>query len=96
MDILYALICAYVCQPEVEATTTHTATAAVAGPVVDSPAVAAAAVEAEMGEAVAVAAAGSTRVGEAGAARAPTASKCKQQSACRELFFLCKITRKNF
>jgi hypothetical protein len=49
----------------------------------------------EMGVAVAVAEAGSTRVGEAGAARAPTASKCKQQSACRELFFfLCKITRK--
>ncbi len=48
------------------------------GPVVDSPAVAA-----EMGEAVA----GSTRDGEAGAARAPTTSKCKQQSACREWFF---------
>ncbi len=58
-------------QPEVEATTTHTATAAVAGPVVDSPAVAAAA--AEKGEAVAEV--GSTRDGEAGAARAPTASK---------------------
>jgi hypothetical protein len=62
---------------------THTATAAVAGPVVDSLAVAAA----EKGEAVAVAEAGSTRDGEAGAARAPTASKWKHQSACCESFF---------
>jgi hypothetical protein len=75
--------------PEVEATITHTATAAVVGAEVDSPAVAAV-----KEEAAAVVEAGSTRDGEAGAARAPRASERKQQSACFESFFSCKITRK--
>jgi hypothetical protein len=69
---------------------THTATAAMVGAEVDSPAVAAAVKE----EAAAMVEAGSTRDGEAGAARAPRASERKQQSACFESFFSCKITRK--
>jgi hypothetical protein len=72
-------------QPEAGATTTRTATVAVAGLVEDSPVAAVAAVAAEMGEAVAVAAAGSTRVGEAGAARAP--KQHLSASSSRELFF---------
>ncbi len=58
----------------------------------DSPAVVAAAAVKE--EAAAVVEAGSTRDGEAGAARAPRAPERKQQSACFESFFSCKITRK--
>ncbi len=70
-------------QLEAEATTTSTA---VAGSAAVSTAVAVAAA-AERGEAAAVAEVGSTPDGEAGAARAPTASKRKLQSACFESFF---------